>query len=80
MSAGVERRLERLARAMSAQLVEGIMPFWLRLEDPVHGGHYGRVDLSGRVDRQAPKPAIYVARLLWTLSEVGRACSDEACL
>ncbi len=80
MSADIERRIGRLAQVLSAHLAGGIMPFWLRLEDPVHGGHYGRVDLSGRIDRRAPKPAVYVARLLWTLSEVGRARSDEACL
>jgi mannobiose 2-epimerase len=73
-------RLERLAHGMSQELEHNILPFWLRLEDRDHGGHYGAMDLSGRIEPRSPKAAVFVSRLLWTLSQVGSAKGDQACL
>ncbi len=76
----IDDRIAALSRAMSHELTDNIVPFWLALRDRSHGGHYGHMDLAGNIDRMAPKSAVFVARLLWTLSEVGRATGDGACL
>ncbi len=73
-------RIQELARRMARQLHGNILPFWLRLEDRAHGGHYGLMDAAGRLDRAAPKAAVFVSRLLWTLATAGAATGDERCL
>jgi mannobiose 2-epimerase len=80
MTARMQERLRRLSGAMSAELEGGILPFWLKLEDAAHGAHYARMDLAGRIDRRAPKPTVFVSRLLWALSASARALSCETCL
>jgi mannobiose 2-epimerase len=65
-------RLDRLAQRARRAIEGDILPFWLRLEDRDHGGHFGAMDNAGRIDRAAPKSTIFVARLLWTLSTVHR--------
>jgi mannobiose 2-epimerase len=73
-------RLRVLGGRMSRNLDENIMPFWLALEDRQFGGHHGLMDADGWIDPDAPKSAIFVSRLLWTLSRVGAANSDPVCL
>ena len=65
-------RLDELARRARSALEGDILPFWLKLEDPDHGGHFAAVDNAGRIDRTAAKSTVFVARLLWTLSTVHR--------
>lgn len=73
-------RLAALAERMSGALADDLVPFWLALVDRAHGGHFARMDEHGAIDRKAPKPAVFVARLLWFLSTVGRALGDAQCL
>ena len=80
MSGSLTDRLRRLVGAMRADLRDGILPFWLELEDATHGGHYALMDQQGRIDVTAPKPTIFVARLLWTFATAGQALKSEACL
>jgi len=65
-------RLDRLAQRARHALEGDILPFWLRLEDRDHGGHFAAMDNAGRIDRTAAKSTVFVARLLWTLSTVHR--------
>jgi mannobiose 2-epimerase len=65
---------------MRTELRDNILPFWLRLEDPLHGGHFAGMDLAGRIDRRAPKSTVFVSRLLWTLSSVTGVFEREVCL
>lgn len=73
-------RLAALAQLMSRELVDDLVPFWLALLDRFHGGHYTRMDERGTIDRKAPKSTVFVARLLWFLSTVGRALGHAQCL
>lgn len=76
----IRQRIQRLAHRMDADLRQNILPFWLRLEDRLYGGHFGLVDADGRVDIDAPKSTVFVSRLLWTLSAVSAHAEREACL
>jgi mannobiose 2-epimerase len=79
-AASLTERLAVLAERMMRELCDDLIPFWLALYDPQHGGHYGHVDLAGTINRTAPKTAIVVARLLWFLSTVGYVFGDGRCL
>jgi mannobiose 2-epimerase len=76
----MQGRLTALGQRMAAELRHNLVPFWLRLHDRDHGGHYGRMDAAGIIDRGAVKPTVFVARLLWFMSTVGRALGDAGCL
>ena len=65
-------RLQALARAASDELHNRIVPFWLALEDKENGGHYSSMNFDGAINRSERKSAVFVARLLWFLSEVHR--------
>ena len=65
---------------MSRNLYDNILPFWLALEDREFGGHFGLVDADGGIDSEAPKAAVFVSRLLWTLSQAGSSRGNGACL
>src|SRR5690349_17748511 len=65
-------RLDELARRARSALEEDILPFWLRLGDAEHGGHFAAMDNAGRIDCTAAKSTVFVARLLWTWSLVHR--------
>ena len=65
-------RLQTLAKRANDELVSSILPFWLALEDKEHGGHYASVSFNGVLNRNGKKSAVFVARLVWFLSEVHR--------
>ena len=73
-------RLGRLAERARTALEGDILPFWLKLEDRVHGGHFAAMDRAGRIDAAAPKTTVFVARILWTLSEAHRVLGIPECL
>src|SRR5207249_1039173 len=72
LNGSLRDRLDRLALRARGALEGDILPFWLRLEDLDHGGHFAAMDNAGRIDRTAAKSTVFVARLLWTLSTVHR--------
>jgi mannobiose 2-epimerase len=76
----MDDRIQALSLRMSRELRGNILPFWLRLEDRTYGGHYGRMEQSGQLKPNARKPAVFVSRLLWTLTEAGRVLSLECCI
>jgi mannobiose 2-epimerase len=67
-SASTSDRLDALARAAEAELREHILPFWLRMQDNIHGGFVGAATCDGSPIPSAPKGAVLHARILWTFS------------
>ena len=59
-----------LAGRAEDELKRRLLPFWTALEDRRNGGHFSQVSAIGEIDRDAPRPTVFVARLLWTLSAV----------
>ena len=63
-----EQQRLSFAAALTANMRDNILPYWLdRMTDPA-GGFYGRRDGYDTHDAGAPKGAILNARILWTFS------------
>ena len=61
------------AARIRKELVEGILPFWMRhAPDRENGGFYGKIDCDLKVDPLAPRAAVINARLLWTYAAACR--------
>ena len=60
-------RSERLFHEIADELENGILRYWLSLQDP-RGGFYGEVDASGRIEPDAPRGVILNARIIWAFS------------
>ncbi len=58
-------------------LTTNILPYWLRLQDPVHGGFYGQVLADETVVKEANRGAILYGRILWTFSAAYRALGNK---
>lgn len=71
--------LQRLAVAARVELTEHILPFWLALEDPIHGGYFEAVDQHGKIILNVPKTAVFLSRLLWAMSEAARRFERGDC-
>ena len=56
--------MPRIKQAAQEILNDVILPFWMSLKDPVHGGFYGLVDFDLRVDKTAEKGCILNSRIL----------------
>ena len=61
-------------------LTQHILPSWLSLRDPLHGGFYGQVLGDETVVPDAPRGAILYARILWAFSASYRELGNPACL
>ena len=61
-----------LYNEIKAHLEEKILPFWEALKDDEHGGFYGYMDESLKLNRQADKGCILNSRILWTFSTAAR--------
>lgn len=64
---GIEQ-MEFTYEGVKAQLIEDILPFWLKQVDTTHGGFYGLVDENLIVDEKADKSGVLMSRYLWALS------------
>ncbi len=73
-----QSRLAALGRAASDALENDLLPFWHRMEDRAHGGHFAAMSHAGVLDRRAPKSTVFVARILWTMSEAGRSLGSAS--
>ncbi len=74
---------ELLARYKTEMQVElkSILSFWIKnTVDNSHGGFYGKIDNSGKVDIEAPKGSVLNSRILWAFSAAYRLTSDAAYL
>ena len=58
---------------MRTVLEDNILSFWEdKMTDSVHGGFYGRITGTGKLEPQAVKGAVLNARILWTFSSAYR--------
>lgn len=53
-------------------LEQNILPFWLKMEDPVRGGFYGQMTGLGELRTEANRGCILNARILWSFSAAYR--------
>lgn len=73
--------LKQLKEEMRAELIHGILPYWMgRMVDVEQGGFYGQIDGADRIIGGAGKGGILNARILWTFSAAYRVQPDSAYL
>lgn len=73
--------LKQLKEEMRAELIHGILPYWMgRMVDVEQGGFYGQIDGADRIIGGAGKGGILNARILWTFSSAYRMQPDSAYL
>jgi mannobiose 2-epimerase len=72
--------LRRMGSEMKSELLENILPFWLRYRDLERGGFYGHILNNGKRKENAPKGLVMQARFLWTYSAAYRLFKDPAYL
>lgn len=53
-------------------LTQNILPFWLKMEDPIRGGFYGQMTGDGQLHTEANRGCILNARILWSFSAAYR--------
>jgi cellobiose epimerase len=59
------------------ELTGNILPFWMRhTVDREDGGFYGKVTCDLKVEKEAPRAAVIVTRILWTFSAAYRALGN----
>lgn len=71
--------LQRLADSARGELSKRLLPFWLAQEDSIYGGYFEAVDARGKVYPNAAKTAIFLSRMLWTMSEAARRFDSADC-
>lgn len=65
--------LSRMQQEMRTVLEANILSFWVdKMQDSVHGGFYGRITGTDKLEPQAVKGAVLNARILWTFSSAYR--------
>lgn len=65
--------LSRMQQEMHTVLEDNILSFWVdKMQDSVHGGFYGRITGTDKLEPQAAKGAVLNARILWTFSSAYR--------
>lgn len=65
--------LSGMQQEMRTVLEDNILSFWAdKMTDPVHGGFYGRITGTDKLEPQAVKGAVLNARILWTFSSAYR--------
>ncbi len=64
--------IQVLVSELKTELIEHILPFWMKKMPDPRGGFYGEIDGCGRARPDVPKGNILNARILWTFSAVHR--------
>lgn len=67
-----------MEQQLHAELAEHLVPFWRGMRDEAHGGFYGRMDCSLKIDKTANKHAILNSRILWFFSKAAMCLEDES--
>lgn len=60
--------VNRLKQEVTSELVDHILPFWMKLKDSENGGFYGEMDFDLNIDKNADKGGIQTSRFLWSFS------------
>lgn len=65
--------IETMKKEMQGVIENNILRFWIdKMQDPDHGGFYGRMDGHGVLHPLAEKGAVLNARILWSFSAAYR--------
>lgn len=67
---------QELQQHTELNLLQNILPTWMRYADLVHGGFLGKVTGSNCPDYEADKGGVLNARILWTFSAAYRIYND----
>jgi len=62
----------QLKQEVTDCLTHNILPFWLKMEDPMRGGFYGQMTGEGELRKEANRGGILNARILWSFSAAFR--------
>ena len=73
----MENQPAQLKREITQDLVENILPFWVKHAPDPSGGFYGVLNVDGTPGADAVKGGLLNARLLWTFSAAYRMLQDE---
>lgn len=68
--------ISQLKSEMQDTLTKNILPFWLKMEDPVRGGFYGQMTGEGVLMKDANRGCILNARILWSFSAAYRVLGN----
>ena len=66
-----------LAAEMKKELVENILPYWMRKMCNDEGGFYGRITGEEVLEPTAPVGGIMTARILWTFASAYRVLGNQ---
>ncbi|MGN0234830.1 MAG: AGE family epimerase/isomerase [Paludibacteraceae bacterium] len=69
--------MKQLVSQVRSCLTDNILPYWIRLQDPLRGGFYGQVTGKEVLVPDAPRGAILNARILWTFAAAYRLLGTE---
>ncbi|MFW9928534.1 MAG: AGE family epimerase/isomerase [Candidatus Thorarchaeota archaeon] len=69
--------MEELVNEVQSELINHILPFWMRLIDKTYGGFFGRVDGNLNIDEKSSKGAVLNSRILWAFSASFNVLSNE---
>ena len=75
----METRTDKFLQEVRENLTSCILPYWLRLKDPL-GGFYGEVAADGTILYDAPRGVILNARIIWSFAAAYQALPDTAYL
>ena len=69
-----------LKNEVRTELMQRIVPFWMKLRDDEHGGYYGYMDFDLNVDKTYEKGCILNSRILWFFANAYLVSKDEKLL
>jgi len=69
--------MNQLQKEVKQELIEHIIPFWLKLKDDDFGSFYGEVDFDLNVNKFGEKGGIATSRILWSFSALYKVLKDE---
>ena len=72
--------MNKLKEEFRKELLDNILPFWMKIMPDPDGGFFGRMTGEGELCPDAEKGAILNARILWTFSASARVLADKNCL
>jgi len=69
--------MNKLQKEVKQELVEHIVPFWLKLKDDDFGSFYGEVGFDLNMNRHGEKGGIATSRILWSFSSLYKVLKEE---
>lgn len=66
-----------LRKSIQHELMNHILPFWMKLKDTQYGGFYGEVRFDLSINEKGDKGGIATSRILWSFSSAYRQTGNE---